>query len=148
MNINLHHLELFYYVAEAEGISNAVKVMPYSIQQPAISQQIVSLEKHLGVKLFERRPFCLTDAGRVLLAVVAPFATVAGSAPDDSKGTSPLVPEDLLTEDMAIEELALRLTPLTVAELAATAEAWREMVKAQTQFSYVKAYEIIKVRAE
>ena len=83
MNINLHHLELFYYVAEAEGISNAVKVMPYAIQQPAISQQIVSLEKHLGVKLFERRPFCLTDAGRVLIAVVAPFMEKLATIEDE-----------------------------------------------------------------
>jgi DNA-binding transcriptional LysR family regulator len=83
VNINLHHLELFYYVAEAEGISNAVKVMPYSIQQPAISQQIVSLEKYLGVKLFERRPFSLTDAGRVLLAVVAPFMEKLATIEDE-----------------------------------------------------------------
>ena len=83
MNVNLHHLELFYYVAEAEGISNAVKVMPYSIQQPAISQQVVSLEKHLGVRLFERRPFKLTDAGRVLLATVAPFMEKLATLEDD-----------------------------------------------------------------
>ena len=83
MNINLHHLELFYYVAEAEGISNAVKVIPYSIQQPAISQQVVSLEKHLGVKLFERRPFELTDAGRVLLAVMAPFMEKLATIEDE-----------------------------------------------------------------
>jgi DNA-binding transcriptional LysR family regulator len=83
VNVNLHHLELFYYVAEAEGISNAVKVIPYSIQQPAISQQVVSLERHLGVKLFERRPFELTDAGRVLLAVMAPFMEKLATIEDE-----------------------------------------------------------------
>jgi DNA-binding transcriptional LysR family regulator len=86
MNINLHHLELFYYVAEAKGISQAVKVIPYSVQQPAISQQIISLEKHLAVKLFERRPFELTEAGRVLLDTIAPFMEKLATIEDDLKG--------------------------------------------------------------
>ena len=86
MNINLHHLELFYYVAEAQGISQAVKVIPYSIQQPAISQQVKSLEKSLGVKLFERRPFELTEAGRVLLDTMAPFMEKLATIEDDLKG--------------------------------------------------------------
>ncbi len=86
MNINLHHLELFYYVAEAQGISQAVKVIPYSIQQPAISQQISTLEKNIGVKLFERRPFELTEAGRVLLDTVAPFMEKLATIEDELKG--------------------------------------------------------------
>lgn len=86
MNINLHHLELFYYVAEAQGVSQAVKVIPYSIQQPAISQQVISLEKSLGVKLFERRPFELTEAGRVLLDTVAPFMEKLATIEDDLRG--------------------------------------------------------------
>ena len=86
MNINLHHLELFYYVAEAQGISQAVKVIPYSIQQPAISQQIITLEKNLGVRLFERRPFELTEPGRVLLDTVAPFMEKLSSIEDELQG--------------------------------------------------------------
>ncbi|MCM8537645.1 MAG: LysR family transcriptional regulator [Lentisphaeraceae bacterium] len=86
MNINLHHLELFYYVAEAQGISQAVKVIPYSIQQPAISQQVKSLETSLGVKLFERRPFELTEAGRVLLDTMAPFMEKLATIEDELKG--------------------------------------------------------------
>jgi DNA-binding transcriptional LysR family regulator len=86
MNINLHHLELFYYVAEAQGISQAVKVIPYSIQQPAISQQVKSLEKSLGVTLFERRPFELTEAGRVLLDTMGPFMEKLATIEDDIKG--------------------------------------------------------------
>jgi DNA-binding transcriptional LysR family regulator len=86
MNINLHHLELFYYVAEAQGISQAVKVIPYSIQQPAISQQVISLEKNLGVRLFERRPFELTEAGRVLLDTVAPFMEKLATIEDELSG--------------------------------------------------------------
>ena len=88
MNINLHHLELFYYVAEAQGISQAIKVIPYSIQQPAISQQMISLEKSLGVKLFDRRPFKLHEAGRILLETVAPFMEKLATLEDDLKGFS------------------------------------------------------------
>ena len=62
--MNIHHLELFYYVAKFEGITAAVRKMPYGIQQPAVSGQILQLERDLGVKLFNRRPFALTPAGR------------------------------------------------------------------------------------
>ena len=68
-----HYLELFYYVAKHGGISNAVQNMPYGIQQPAISAQIIQLEDDLGVQLFQRRPFRLTAAGEELYAFVKPF---------------------------------------------------------------------------
>jgi DNA-binding transcriptional LysR family regulator len=47
--------------------------MPYGIQQPAVSGQVGQLEKDLGVVLFERQPFRLTEAGRELMAFVEPF---------------------------------------------------------------------------
>jgi DNA-binding transcriptional LysR family regulator len=71
--MNIHHLELFYYVARHGGISGAVRHMPYGIQQPAVSGQILTLEKDLGVRLFVRRPFKLTEQGQELLAFVRPF---------------------------------------------------------------------------
>lgn len=71
--MNIHHLELFYYVARHGGIMEAVRNMPYGIQQPAVSGQILQLEADLGVKLFTRRPFELTDSGRELHAFVSPF---------------------------------------------------------------------------
>ncbi len=46
--MNIHHLELFYYVARHGGISEAVRNMPYGIQQPAMSGQIIQLEEFLG----------------------------------------------------------------------------------------------------
>ena len=58
--MNIHHLELFYYVAKHEGISNAVRKIPYGIQQPAVSAQIALLEERLDATLFHRRPFELT----------------------------------------------------------------------------------------
>ncbi len=71
--MNVHHLELFYYVAKHEGITEAVRKMPYGIQQPAVSGQILQLENHLGVKLFQRRPFALTPAGEELYDFIQPF---------------------------------------------------------------------------
>lgn len=70
---NLHHLELFYYVAKYGGITPAVRKMPYGIQQPAVSGQMLQLEKELGVKLFNRRPFALTHAGNQLFEFLNPF---------------------------------------------------------------------------
>jgi len=71
--VNVHHLELFYYVARHGGISAATRKIPYGIQQPAVSGQISQLEKSLGLTLFQRRPFALTLAGRELFAFAEPF---------------------------------------------------------------------------
>ena len=71
--MNVHHLELFYYVAKHQGISAAVRHIPYGIQQPAVSGQMSALESNLGVRLFERAPFRLTAPGRKLFAQIEPF---------------------------------------------------------------------------
>ncbi|MDO8540360.1 MAG: LysR family transcriptional regulator [Opitutaceae bacterium] len=71
--MNIHHLELFYYVARHGGISTAVRHMPYGIQQPAVSSQIRQLETALRVRLFDRKPFKLTPEGDKLLAFARPF---------------------------------------------------------------------------
>lgn len=71
--LNPHHLELFYYVARHGGISRAVRHIPYGIQQPAVSGQMLQLEQQLGVKLFLRTPFALTPEGEALFAHVQPF---------------------------------------------------------------------------
>lgn len=71
--MNIHHLELFYYVAKFGGITEAVRNMPYGIQQPAMSGQIIQLEEFLGTTLFHRRPFQLTNQGQELYEFVRPF---------------------------------------------------------------------------
>jgi DNA-binding transcriptional LysR family regulator len=71
--MNVHHLELFYYVARHGGIMPVVRKMPYGIQQPAISAQVAQLEEYLGVTLFQRRPFALTPAGEKLYDFISPF---------------------------------------------------------------------------
>lgn len=71
--MNIHHLELFYYVARHGGIAEAVRNIPYGIQQPAVSAQIIQLEEFLGVTLFQRRPFALTSRGKELYEFIKPF---------------------------------------------------------------------------
>ena len=71
--MNIHHLELFYYVAKHGGVTGAVRNMPYGIQQPAVSGQIARLEEFLGTKLFNRRPFSLLPPGTELYEFVRPF---------------------------------------------------------------------------
>jgi DNA-binding transcriptional LysR family regulator len=71
--MNIHHLELFYFVARHGGITEAVRNIPYGIQQPAVSGQVAQLEEYLGVTLFQRRPFALTPAGEKLYQFVQPF---------------------------------------------------------------------------
>ncbi len=73
MAVNIHHLELFFYVAKHGGVSAAARHIPYGVQQPAISAQIIQLEDSLGVNLFHRRPFELTAEGRELHAFIEPF---------------------------------------------------------------------------
>ena len=71
--MNIHHLELFYYVARHKGISEAVRNIPYGIQQPAVSAQVIQLEDDLGLTLFHRRPFALTKPGAQLYEFIRPF---------------------------------------------------------------------------
>jgi len=88
--VNVHHLELFYYVAKHGGISAAVRSIPYGIQQPAVSGQMGKLEGEVGTKLFERSPFRLTVAGEKLFAHVQPFfENLGGVAASLREATTP-----------------------------------------------------------
>jgi DNA-binding transcriptional LysR family regulator len=84
--VNVHHLELFFYVSKYGGISSAVRHMPYGIQQPAISGQILQLEEFLGQKLFQRRPFALTPTGERLFRFIQPCFENLQSMSDDLRG--------------------------------------------------------------
>ena len=60
--------------------------MPYGIQQPAISGQISQLEKHIGTKLFHRRPFGLTTAGSKLFIEIESFFARLGDLSNHVRG--------------------------------------------------------------
>jgi DNA-binding transcriptional LysR family regulator len=84
--MNIHHLELFYYVAKHGGIMPAVRNIPYGIQQPAVSSQILQLEEFLGVILFHRRPFALTGEGKKLFQFIQPFFGNLNQVADELRG--------------------------------------------------------------
>lgn len=62
--MNLRRLRLFLLLAEERNFHKAAERAYLS--QPALSQQIQALERELGVRLLERRPFRLTPAGQAL----------------------------------------------------------------------------------
>ena len=84
--MNVHHLELFYYVARHGGIMPAVRNIPYGIQQPAVSAQVAQLEEFLGVTLFHRRPFVLTAEGEKLYEFIRPFFSNLEKVADELQG--------------------------------------------------------------
>ena len=84
--MNIHHLELFYYVARHGGIMEAVRNIPYGIQQPAVSGQVAQLEEYLGVTLFQRRPFALTSAGAKLYEFIEPFFSKLEAVANELQG--------------------------------------------------------------
>jgi DNA-binding transcriptional LysR family regulator len=107
MQVNTHYLRLFHYVAKHGGISQAVRHVPYGIQQPALSSQMMELEDQLGTVLFQRRPFKLTPAGEKLYEHGKVFFDdldkvtdeLRNGAPDLIRiGASPVVLEDYLPE--------------------------------------------------
>jgi len=73
-------------VVKHRGISAASRRMPYGIQQPAISGQLSQLEKALGVRLFDRRPFGLRPAGAKLFNEIEPFFAGLGRLPAYVRG--------------------------------------------------------------
>lgn len=63
--INLLQLKYFLHVAQTNSISETAELL--YVSQPAISKQIISLEKYLGCKLFDRENnFSLTAEGKYL----------------------------------------------------------------------------------
>ena len=64
--MNLHHLRIFYTVAQRRSVTGAAAELLLS--QPAVSVQLKALERELGLSLFERGgpKLRLTQAGEVL----------------------------------------------------------------------------------
>lgn len=96
----LHQIELFYYVAKHGGISAASRHMPYGIGQPAISGQMTEMERNLGARLFERKPFKLTEPGEKLFAHISPcfekLPALWRELREDTRATLLIAAEDML----------------------------------------------------
>ena len=65
-NLDLHKLEVFYWVAEHKSFSKAAKLL--SLRQPTVSSHVQELEETVGEKLFYRIPgkVSLTPLGDLL----------------------------------------------------------------------------------
>lgn len=71
--LTIRHYKIFKTVCECENMSEAAKQL--YISQPTISQTILEMEKHYGVKLFDRYPkkLYITTQGKYLLDFVNPL---------------------------------------------------------------------------
>ncbi|MEE8113431.1 MAG: LysR family transcriptional regulator [Nitrososphaerales archaeon] len=66
--MTLHQLKIWIVVAKHQNVSKAADEL--HIRQPSVSQQIKSLEKDYGIKLYKAYPgkgIELTQAGKLLL---------------------------------------------------------------------------------
>jgi len=76
LNLRLHQLEGFFYLARAGSYTKAAQAFPYPIGQPAVYQQVKGLQEDLGVALVQQagpRRTVLTPEGRALYEFLAPF---------------------------------------------------------------------------
>jgi DNA-binding transcriptional LysR family regulator len=66
-DLDLHKLEIFYWVAEHKSFSQAAELL--SLRQPTVSAHVQELEKAVGGKLFYRIPgkVSLTPLGQMLM---------------------------------------------------------------------------------
>lgn len=66
--MTLRHLQIFTTVADTGSMSKAARIV--HISQPSISQSVSELERHYGVKLFERlsQKLYLTKEGELMLS--------------------------------------------------------------------------------
>ena len=78
-------------VAETGNLSAAARDL--GVSQPAVSQQVVALERHLGTRLFNRttRVLSLTESGEAYLArarsIVDATQEAADAVADDGEAT-------------------------------------------------------------
>lgn len=78
--MNLHQLKVFQVVAEEGSFTQAARAL--SVSQPAVTIHIQELERHYGVRLFDRggRRATLTDVGQTLFEYAQRIFTLAEEA--------------------------------------------------------------------
>ncbi len=91
-DLSLNQLRMFFLAASCGSVSVAAKKL--CVSQPAVSMQIRALEKHYGVRLFDRRgkELGLTEQGKRLFQVSQRIFALVGEAETillQSSGFSP-----------------------------------------------------------
>lgn len=135
--LTLEQLRTFYAVAMSGGVTNAVDIVNKS--QPAITQNIKSLESIIGSELFVRRRghyYGLTDSGKKLLKYATLILESASNALKEINALSSLqilrigVPLDFGAETTTILRAELgRVFPNTAVEImSAFGKAQRKLL--------------------
>lgn len=95
--------ELFLRICEAGGLSAASRFGKIGISQPALSAQMMTLEQYLGKKLFHRKPFELTEEGRIFLEEVlkikARLSLIRDSLGDEAERPLKIAASDVVIRD-------------------------------------------------
>lgn len=117
-SVDLRLLPSFLVLAQELHFSRAARRL--RVAQPALSQQIVRLERQLGVRLFDRppQPVALTPAGRSLLARIGPALALVEQGIAESRAVSGEQSATLSVSHLS--SFAARLVPLIVATMRAT----------------------------
>ncbi|MBC8093772.1 MAG: LysR family transcriptional regulator [Pseudonocardia sp.] len=86
MELDVRHLRIFLAVARCGSFSRAAAV--HGLTQPAVTAHIQRLERHFGVRLFNRttRVVRLTDAGHRLVPLATRVVVVLGEAEEAMAG--------------------------------------------------------------
>ena len=77
--MNSHDIEYVLTIARERSFSKASKKL--FITQPSLSRSIISIEKELGCKLFDRsaKPLALTEAGELYVSAATRISEIEAS---------------------------------------------------------------------
>lgn len=119
MCMTIRHLKVFICVVENNGITRAAEVL--YIAQPAVSQTIAEMEKHYGVKLFDRlnRKLYLTHHGEKLLTYAR---QVCGNFDEIERAFDPAVEGGLLRIGATVT-IGTCLLPEYISKFTSTSKA-------------------------
>lgn len=132
---NLRAFEVFLAVVDAGSISRAARML--HLTQPAVSHQVSSLERDLGVAVFDRgrRGATLTPAGRTFAPLAREALDAALRAEEAARGSAPvrLVVAQTFTVPFVVPALRALSDPLPELSEGSSALGMVDEVRRGTQ---------------